>query len=151
MRLARIVDGKVVEIAIVADMVVDFFGEEPRNSIVTDFFPESLGFEEVDEEVDVNWTLDGEEFSEPGDPEDVIISPRTKFSFLDFIELFEESEQMAITGSEITQIKLFLLKAAGAEYIDLEDPRTIGGLNALVSLELLTEARRDAVLAGEAP
>lgn len=77
--------------------------------------------------------------------------PKRQFGFLEFMSLFTPDEQAAIVNSSEPTVKLFLLMAAGAAYIDLDDSRTIEGLEELATLGLITAARKDAVLAGQAP
>ena len=74
-----------------------------------------------------------------------------QFTFLQFLALFTASEQAAIVDSTDTQVKLFMLMAAGASTLSLIDPRTIQGLAYLVSVNLLTQARETAILAAPAP
>ena len=77
--------------------------------------------------------------------------PVPQFTFLQFLALFTAAEQAAIVDSTDTQVKLFLLMAAGASTISLVDPRTMQGLAYLVSINLITQARETAVLASPAP
>lgn len=74
-------------------------------------------------------------------------------SWLQFIELFTEAEQLAIVAATMSDptVKLWYDKAQGANYIDLDDPRVIDGFQALIDRGLLTTVRRDRVLAGLAP
>jgi hypothetical protein len=64
------------------------------------------------------------------------------------MDLFTAAERRAIVDAPQTSVKLFLLMAAGASFIDLDDPRTGAGLAELVTLGLLTAVRRDAVRVG---
>ena len=74
-----------------------------------------------------------------------------QFTFLQFLALFTASEQTAIVDSTDTQVRLFLLMAAGASSVSLADPRTMQGLAYLVSIGLLTATRETAILASPAP
>lgn len=76
-----------------------------------------------------------------------------RLSFLEFIDLFTEDEQLAIAGAAMTDAptKLWYDRAVGAQFIDLTDQRLATGLQALVDAKLLTSARRSRVLNGLAP
>ena len=74
-----------------------------------------------------------------------------QFTFLQFLALFTTSEQAGIVDSTDTQVRLFLLMAAGASFISLADPKTAQGLAYLVSINLLTQTRETAILASSAP
>jgi len=83
-------------------------------------------------------------------PADAVLVPA--MDFLAFLALFTPAEQAAIVGSPDIQVRLFLLMASGSYYgVSLADPRVIGALGYLVTLGLLSAARRDAVLANQAP
>ena len=87
----------------------------------------------------------------PGNTPDPAPAPpvSTTLSPLQFIARFTAAEQTAIAtaGQSNAQISLFLTRAAAADYIDLADPQTSGGVEALVSAGLLTQARTTAILA----
>jgi hypothetical protein len=51
----------------------------------------------------------------------------------------------------LVHVKLFVLMAAGAGTINLDDPRVAEGLDLLVAENLLTVERRAQVFAGQAP
>lgn len=76
-----------------------------------------------------------------------------QYSFIEFMDLFTEQEQLAIAGAAMTDVtvKLWYDRAVGAAYILLTDPRTIVGVGELVSAGLITPERRDAVLSGQTP
>lgn len=74
-----------------------------------------------------------------------------QFTFLQFMDLFTPAEQTAIVGSADTKVKLFLLMAAGATYISLNDPQMIVAFAYLVTLGLLTADREAAILASPVP
>lgn len=86
----------------------------------------------------------------------VVVKPTPQFSFppLDFINtMFTAAEQAAIAQGALAnaQILLWLTKATAAPAINLGDPDTINGMNALVSAGLLTQARHDRIMAGLPP
>lgn len=78
-------------------------------------------------------------------------APNTQVNFLGFLALFTMTEQAAIVGSTDPRIKLFCLMAAGAQYVDLTDPRVVAGTKLLESQNLIGSGRAAEVLAGQAP
>jgi hypothetical protein len=81
-------------------------------------------------------------------------APTTRqFSFLAFMELFTPAEQLALAGAAMADVavKLWYDRALGAEYVDLDDSRTIAGVGVMAALGLLTEERASAVLDGVSP
>ena len=79
-------------------------------------------------------------------------TPITKLSSNQFMALFTIAEQTAIVGAAMSNVALSLWygKMLGADYVDLTDPQTKDGLDALVAAGLLTAAREALVLAGTA-
>jgi hypothetical protein len=78
---------------------------------------------------------------------------KRQFSFLEFIDLFTETEQLTLVEASMTlpTIKLWYDKALGAQFIDLDDPRTEPGLQKLVDESLIASERKAAVMAGQGP
>lgn len=78
--------------------------------------------------------------------------PKTKFTSLEYLDRFTESEQVAIVSatSQNVQLKLFYDRLLAATFIDLEDPRTAAGVDALISAGLVDESRKSELLAPEA-
>jgi hypothetical protein len=76
-----------------------------------------------------------------------------RLSFLEFMDLFTDTEQHAIAGAAMTDVtaKLWYDRAVGAQYIDLTDARLAVGLQMLVDAGLITGARRSNVLKGNVP
>ena len=76
---------------------------------------------------------------------------KTQFLPLEFLSKFTEQEQIAVVQATLSsaQLKLWYDKMLAASFIDLSDPRTVGGLTALVSFGLLTEARKNEILTPE--
>lgn len=74
---------------------------------------------------------------------------KTVFTSLEFFELFTSDEQISVVERTLTSatIKLWYDKMLAADYINLADERTIAGLNALVAADLITEARKNQILA----
>ena len=84
---------------------------------------------------------------EPADP---LPPPAPKqFTSLEYLDLFTEDEQLAVVTATMAspQVKLWYDKMLAAGYITSADPRTDGGLSALVGAGLLTEARKAEILA----
>ena len=72
-----------------------------------------------------------------------------RLSSLTFLELFAEDELVAIATAAMqnVQAKLWYDRTLAAEYVTIEDPRTAYGLQALVSMELLTAERAEEIKA----
>ncbi len=96
--------------------------------------------------VQVGWLYANGVFSAPP-----VVNQTTNLSFLQFVALFTETEQAAVVASSDAQVKLFLLMAAGASWIDLINPEVVNGVNYLASLGLITSARAAVILSGAAP
>lgn len=75
--------------------------------------------------------------------------PPKQFTSLEYLDLFTEAEQLAVVGATmaVPQVKLWYDKMLAAGYVTSADPRTEGGLAALVGAGLLTEARKAEILA----
>ncbi len=67
-----------------------------------------------------------------------------QFTSLQFLDLFTEAEQLAIATAAMqsAQVKLWYDRTLAAMFITLADPRTEGGLQALVDGGLLTAERK---------
>lgn len=76
-------------------------------------------------------------------------APPKQFTSLEYLDLFTESEQLAVVSATmvVPQVKLWYDKMLAAGFITSSDPRTEGGLAALVGAGLLTEARKVEILA----
>lgn len=140
-RFARIASGVVAEIVELPDGVAlaDAFHPDIANACTP-----------CGAEVAPGWVQGEDGFAAPDAPVPV---RRTRFSFLEFMDLFTEAEQLAIAGAAMTDVatKLWYDRAVGAQFIDLADARLIGGLQAMVAAGLLTSGRRDRVLKGLPP
>ncbi|MFD2206647.1 hypothetical protein [Kiloniella antarctica] len=80
------------------------------------------------------------------------IEPAPKLSSIDFFALFEAEElAIEVAGETDPNIRIFLRWATGADVISMDNTKVIGGLDYLISKELLTEERKAAILAGQAP
>lgn len=74
-------------------------------------------------------------------------------NYLQFEALFTPTEQLAIftAAAGSPSLMQWLFRAAGANSIDLSNPETLAGIDALASAGLLTSLRAAAVKAGTAP
>jgi len=88
--------------------------------------------------------------AEAADP-DLLLSTKRRFTPREFMRLFTGPERQALIESSIFEVREFLWEASAAQFIDVDDAATETAVNALASLGLITEARRDAVLAGNPP
>ena len=94
----------------------------------------------------VGWTYAGGVFAAPPAPPPP--PPVTQFTPLQFMARFTTAEQLAITaaGQASSPIMLWLLHAMGASYIDLADPATTTGVQALVAAALISAGRATEIL-----
>jgi hypothetical protein len=111
------------------------------------------GYEAVPSaEAGPGWTYENGAFVPP----DVVpepVPPQRQFSFLEFMDLFTADEQLVLVEASMTlpAIKLWYDKALGAQFIDLDDPRTEPGLQKLVDENLISPQRKASVMAGQGP
>ena len=77
-----------------------------------------------------------------------IAAPPTKLAPLDFMHRFTDAELTAIytAAQSNVPVAIYIGKCTAAGYIDLLDPLTKSGLDALVSAGLLTAARETTIL-----
>jgi hypothetical protein len=82
------------------------------------------------------------------DPPPAPPAPSPQFTPLDFLDLFTETEQLAVVKASMTSapVKLWYDRTLAASFVTLADPRTEAGLNALVDAELLTSARKAVIV-----
>jgi hypothetical protein len=85
---------------------------------------------------------------EPFESEQVF---KSQFSSNDYLARFTQAEQVAIATETLSniQVKLYYDKLLAADYIDLNDPRTEEGLDALIALDLLDAERKPILLKPE--
>lgn len=71
------------------------------------------------------------------------------FTSLEFLDLFTDAEQLAVVSAAMAsaQVKLWYDRMLAASFVSLSDHRTSAGLQALVSAGLLTQVRRNAIVA----
>lgn len=77
--------------------------------------------------------------------------PKTKFTSLEYLDRFTQAEQELIvtaTGQNV-QLKLFYDRLLAATFIDLEDPRTAAGIDALIAAGLFGSSRKAELLQPE--
>lgn len=75
------------------------------------------------------------------------------FTSLEMLDLFTESEQIAVVSATLSNpvIKLWYDRLLAASFITYEDPRVEGGLQALVEHGLLSQQRKDEIVAAMQP
>jgi len=76
-----------------------------------------------------------------------------RLTSLEFMALLTDAEQTAIATAAQTNasVLVWLLRISGATYVDLGDPQTAAGVQAMVAAGLLSATRVTAILANEAP
>jgi hypothetical protein len=69
---------------------------------------------------------------------------KTKFSSIDYLDRFTQSEQEAIAAATASSVavKLEYDRLLAADFIDLNDPRTEAGIDKLIAAGLLDAARK---------
>ncbi len=119
---------------------------------ISDLFPASLTWFDVTAltpQPSAGWSFSGTVFSAPA----VVAPAAPKLTSLQFLGLLTAAEQQAImtAGLANASVMLWLLKVTGATFVDLGDPTTIAGVDAIAAVGLLTSARAAAILANQAP
>lgn len=76
-----------------------------------------------------------------------------RFTPLELLDLFTESEQLAVVGATMTMpaVKLWYDRLIAATFVTYGDPRTEGGLQALVDAGLLDPGRKAEIVAAMQP
>lgn len=87
-----------------------------------------------------------EEAEEPTTP-----VSKTQFTSLEFLDRFTEEEQLAVVSATLINpvIKLWYDRLLAASFIDLADPRTEAGIDALIAAELIAPERKEALMQPE--
>ena len=87
----------------------------------------------------------------PDDAEPVVAPPLGQISKLAYMERFADAELAAIYGSAKVSlaVEVWLEKFKLAEFIDLSDPRTLAGLQALEANGLIGAGRALEILHGQ--
>lgn len=78
--------------------------------------------------------------------------PKTQFTSLEFLDRFSEAEQLAVVTATMTNpvIKLWYDRLLAASFIDLVDPRTEEGIDALIAADLIATERKQQLLEPQA-
>ena len=73
---------------------------------------------------------------------------KTQFTSLEFLDRFTDAEQLGVVSATLSsaQVKLWYDKMLAASFVDLNDPRTSAGLEALVTAGLLSATRKSVIL-----
>jgi hypothetical protein len=76
---------------------------------------------------------------------------KTKFTSLEYLKKFTEAEQLTVVTATLAnaQIKLWYDKMIAATFVDLNDPLTSAGLDALIAANLLAPSRKAQILEPE--
>lgn len=88
------------------------------------------------------------------DPDYVPPEPEwPQFTALEMLDLFTEAEQLAVVGATMSNaaVKLWYDRLIAATFVTYADPRTEGGLQALVDAELLDPGRKAEIVAAMQP
>lgn len=109
------------------------------------------GFIEAPDSVVCGMILENGEYVNPPPPPKEPIYPQ--FTALEMLDLFTEAEQLAVVGATMVEpaVKLWYDRLIAATFVTYEDPRTEGGLQALVDAELLTPQRKAEIVAAMQP
>lgn len=87
-------------------------------------------------------------------PEPVPVTPvYPQFTALEMLDLFTAEEQLAVVQATLQNaaVKLWYDRLIAATFVTYEDPRTEGGLQALVEAELITPERKAEIVAAMQP
>lgn len=84
-------------------------------------------------------------------PPTPVIPPKTQFTSLEFLDRFTDDEQLAVVQATMAspQVKLWYDRLLAASFIDIADPRTEGGIDALITAGLIDPGRKTALLTPE--
>jgi len=76
---------------------------------------------------------------------------KTRFTSLEYLDKFtkEEEDAIIIASDSNIEIKKFYFRLLAATFIDLEDPRTEAGIDALIAAGLLDESRKEQLMTPE--
>lgn len=119
----------------------------PEGDVVTEGQPE--------QREDGKWyqTWNVREFTPEEIEANTPVSEYPHFTPLELLDLFTEAEQLAIVGAtmNVPEVKLWYDRMIAATFVTYEDPRTVGGLQALVDAELLDPVRKAVIVAAMQP
>jgi hypothetical protein len=73
---------------------------------------------------------------------------KTQFTALEYLDKFTEAEQLSVVTATLAnaQVKLWYDKMLAASFVDINDPRTSAGLDALIAANLLAPSRKAEIL-----
>lgn len=114
---------------------MDAQGKKPANQDLTSF-------------ADYQWVVQAWEDAAPPPEPEPEPPAYPQFTALEMLDLFTEAEQLAVVNATMTNaaVKLWYDRMIAATYITYQDPRTEGGLQALVDSGLLTQVRKDEIV-----
>ena len=74
--------------------------------------------------------------------------PKTQFTSLEYLDRFTDTEQDAIIAAagQNVQVKKYYDRLLAATFIDLDDPRTEMGIDALIGVGLVDAGRKTALM-----
>jgi hypothetical protein len=83
------------------------------------------------------------------DPDAVPV--KTQFTSLEFLDRFTDAEQLAVVAATMQSapVKLWYDRLLAASYVDLSDPRTEAGIDALILGGLVSASRKAALMKPE--
>lgn len=102
---------------------------------------------------DLNTRLNVPETLEPAkmpEPEPYIEPPKTIFAAREFLAKFTMAEYAAARTHTNIGVQWALDNLIGAQFVDIEDPDTIAGLDLMVAEGVITPERRDELLTPQA-
>lgn len=105
---------------------------------------------ECPDEVQIGWEYVDGVFAPMRELDLIVVTPLKILSKLEYMNLFTDTELEDIytTAKTVIQVEVWLEKFKLAAEIDLNDERTIGGVNALETAGLLAVGRAAEILAG---
>lgn len=97
-------------------------------------------------DVAVGWTFTGDTFAPP--PASTPAPRPSVISSLAFLHRLTPAEDTAVHEAALksAQVLRYLTRLGAATVVDLADPETIGGVDALIAAGLVSAGRRDALL-----
>ena len=97
------------------------------------------------------WEAEGNTIAPYVDPPAPPVYPQ--FTALQMLDLFTEAEQLAVVEAtmSVPAVKLWYDRMIAATFVTYDDPRTEGGLQALVDAELITAQRKADIVAAMQP
>lgn len=97
------------------------------------------------------WEAEGNTIAPYVEPPAPPVYPQ--FTALQMLDLFTEAEQLAVVEAtmSVPAVKLWYDRMIAATFVTYEDPRTEGGLQALVDAELITAQRKADIVAAMQP